>query len=449
MACTGLLVGAVALVSWVGCSQAPPPNLEGVRATAGQTPVIFVSGVTGVGFRDVATGKFVWGRGSDLISPHDRGYAIARPIVEGHGGPELEPAGAILSLKLLGLFRIDVYQPLVDLFEANGYQVGSLDSPEPDDGFFLFSYDWRQDNVASAQRLARQLEALRRVRRQDRLKVVLICQSNGAHVCRYFTKYGDLNLEEAAAGVARRTPGLEVDKIVLVGASNGGSLRILREMTVGRKYVQAIGRYWSPETLFTFRSLFQDLPVYSPDLFVDERGVPMSVDLFKASSWQQFEWSIYSQDTQRQLAKNKHPAWFGDRADRVAYLGEALDRAQRFHRLLGRDAPEIGATRYYLVTNTHMETSARAVLWRENGHWQTLFAGDKKLKRRPDLEALITVPGDGHATAVSQRWLSPQERARVARDPLDVDGGHRMVVLHPATLSYLLEILADEAEPES
>lgn len=443
-ALAGLLVAAGILVGWQGWSQTPPPDQERVASIAGKTPVVFVAGVTGVAFREAATGEFVWGKGGNLISPHDRGYATAKPIVEGLGGPELEPAGAILTLKLFGLIRIDVYRPLVDLFEANGYRVGNLDSPDPGDSFFLFSYDWRQDNVASAQRLARQLEQLRRVYRQDRLQVTLICQSNGAHVCRYFTKYGDLNLEEAETGVARRTPGLEVRKLILVGASNGGSIKILREMTAGRKYVRGIGRFWSPETLFTYRSLFQDLPAYSSDLFVDQQGVPMSVDLFSASSWQQYEWSIYGRDTQRQLSQGRHPAWFGNRADWTAYLDENLDRARRFHRLLAKDAPEIGAARYYLVTNTHNATSARAVLWRENGGWQTLFAGDRKLQRRPDLESLITVPGDGHATLESQRWLSPQEQARIAREPLDVDGGHRMVILHPETMNYLVEMVAEE-----
>jgi hypothetical protein len=433
-ALVGLSMAALGLVGARSGGQTPQP---------GENPVIFVSGVTGVALREVAKGRFVWGKGGNLISPHDRGYATANPIVEDAGGPVLEPAGAILGLKLFGLLRFDVYQPLVDIFDANGYRIGHLESPQPEDEFFLFSYDWRQDNVVSAQRLARQLERLRSARGQDILRVTLVCQSNGAHVCRYFTKYGDLSLEEATAGVERKTSGVEVEKLVLVGASNGGSVRILREMTVGRKYVRGIGRFWSPETLFTYRSLFQDLPAYSSDLFVDELGAPMTVDLFSAATWQQYGWSIYSPDNQRQLSKKKHPAWFGDPHSRAEYLQENLDRARRFHRLLSEDTTELGATRYYLVTNTHIPTSARAALVLEDGHWQTLFAGDKGLRRRPNLEAKISVPGDGHATEESQLQLSPQEHARLARQPLDVDGGHRMVVVHPRVLQHLMEIVAD------
>jgi len=423
--------------------------METARAASPRTPVVFVPGVTGVALRDEATDKPVWGKGKNLMRPHDRGHGIARSVTASHAGPRLLPDGVILDLRLFGVVRYRIYQELVDLFVANGFRFGDLAQPTPTDDFFLFSYDWRQDNVTSAVRLAEQLEQLRRARGQETLQIDLICQSNGAHVCRYFTKYGALDLADAESGRPRTPTGLTVRKLILVGTSNGGSIRVLRELNRGRKYVDVIGRYWAPETLFTFLSLYQDLPVYTTDLFVDENGRPVFVDLYDVENWKRFQWSIYGPKTSRRLSRGDLPPWFGTAAQREGFLGRALDRARRFHGLLHRDAAEFGATRYYLITSMGNDTSSRAVLTQEKGVWQTRFGDDKQVRRNPDLRSSVVVVGDGHATAASQVWLSPQEERRLGQNVLEVEGTHRRVILQEATHQQILQILAEETPPGS
>jgi len=444
---TSLIVLGVA-VCWWGCGQTPKPVVESVRAASERTPVVFVPGVTGVGLRDRITGKPVWGRGKNLISPHDRGYGMARPLKADLGGPDLEPDKVILDLRLFGFVRFKVYQPLVQLFTANGYRHGDLERPRPTDDLFLFAYDWRQDNVDSALLLAKQLERLRRTRGQEHLAVNLVCQSNGAHVCRYFAKYGGLTLEDAESGKTWRPAAVEVDKVILVGTSNGGSIRVLRELDRGRKYVGTIGRFFSPESLYTILSLYQDLPVYTEDLFVDEQGNPMAVELFDAENWRRFEWSIYNHESRARLKRDDLPSWFGSRADRHAYLEQALDRSQRFHRLLQQEVVDFDAIEYHQIMNTSNVTSSRAVLRQHNGRWQTLFADDKEVEQRPELRAAMTVAGDGHATRASQEWLSRQERERIVQEPIQVEGSHRRMILEPATQQSILEILASGIDSE-
>ena len=63
---------------------------------------------------------------------------------------------------------------------------------------------------------------------------------------------GAASLEEAERGMAVDGDGFRVAHLILVGSSNGGSLRILREMLRGRSYIPWIGRRWQPEVLFTF-----------------------------------------------------------------------------------------------------------------------------------------------------------------------------------------------------
>lgn len=433
----------VAALFWlVACAGSPPPVLEPLRDLDARAPVVLVPGVTGVGLRDRASGKLVWGRGTNFISPHDRGYGVIRSVLP-EAEPRIEAAEVIEEIRLLGLFEKPVYGPLVRLFEANGYRQGSLDEPGSGGSFFLFSYDWRGDNVEAAGRLAERLEALRRSRGDDRLPVTLICQSNGAHICRYLAKYAGAPLAEAEAGLAGPPEALEIRGIVMVGTSNGGGLRILRELNRGRRYVTLVGRTLSPEAFFTVESLYQDLPTYRTGLFVDETGEALDVDLFDAESWRTYQWSIFAEEPARRLARERRPEIFGDGEDRMEFLRDMLDRSSRLAAVLGRDVSGLGPIRYSLVQSSVEPTPDRAVLIWEGDGWKTLFTGDGELRKRPDLERLISAPGDGHATVRSQLWLSPQESELLDGEPFEARGGHFEMILDPATHQRLLEVVLE------
>ena len=221
-----LLLLAACAPKYSGLAKQPP-------TTPPSVPVVFVPGVTGVELRDSRTGEVVWGEGRNLLGPDDDGSRLAL-------GPQdtLEPAGPIDQISVFGIHK-PIYGPLRELLVRAGYV--------PEKTLFFFGYDWRRDLRESAGRLGRELEEIRRKQGGERLEVDLVCQSSGAHLCRYLAKY-------------ELPPTLAVRRLVLVGASNGGSLRILRELDRGRRYVPLIGRFMSPEVLFTFPSLFQDLP---------------------------------------------------------------------------------------------------------------------------------------------------------------------------------------------
>jgi hypothetical protein len=431
------------VISVLCCSSSAPPTSVGLlQASSSRSPVVFVPGVTGVELRDESSQKIYWGIGRNLLTPRDRGYRVARPIGSHGGAPALGPGGVILQLRVAGIFHKLVYRPLVDLFIANGYKLGDLASPRADDTFFLFSYDWRQDNVTSARLLAERLEQVRKARGQSRLEVTLLCQSNGSHICRYYTKYGGLTLDEAERGESVKT-GVDVIKLGLLGSSNGGSLRVLRELNRGRKYIKGVGRVFSQEVLFTFIALFQDLPTYTDDLFVDERGRELAVDLFDVENWVKYGWSIYGEGPRSRLSKSHREDLFGTRQERYDYLDRLLSRAKRFHRLLRSDSPDFGSTRVYLVENGNNPTPERAVLLRSKDSWETLFPGDRELKGLSIPETRLSSPGDGHATVESQRCLSPQEIARLVREPVDVEGWHFEMILAPETQNEILRIVAD------
>lgn len=431
-----LLAGCLLLAA---CSGAPRP-VAAPSAGGGEVrvPVVLVPGITGSVLRDRESGEVLWGLGPEVIRPKDGGYALARPIGLPLDHPtRLEAGGVIHEMELFGgLLEKPIYGPVLDTFEANGWTLGDLDRPTPQADAYAFGYDWRADNVHSAGVLLGHLRRLARAREESPLVVDLVCQSNGAHICRYLAKYGDADLHEAEAGTAAPPAEVRIRKLVLVGTSNGGSLRILREVHRGRRYVPLIGRRMLPETLFTFPAIFQDLPAYRPQPLVDESGRLLDLDLFDAESWVVHGFSVFRPAPRRRMAER--PDLFGSEDERIAHLRRSLDRARRLHRLLGCDV-EGFHTRTYLIQNGFAPTPELAVL--PEGGPRLLFTGDRRLRDRPFLRRLVTAPGDGHATIRSQQALSPQERRALGAPVFFVRGAHFELILEPASLRRMVEFL--------
>jgi hypothetical protein len=418
------------------CAPRSAPRVLPERLTAEQpeVPVVFVPGVTGVILRDARTKEVVWGLGRNLLRPQDDGYGLALPLGEPAPGlPVLEPVAPIEQISLFGISK-PIYGPIRELLTGAGYV--------PEKTLFFFAYDWRRDLTESAGRLRRQLEELRRAQGRERLEVDLICQSSGAHLCRYLAKYGGVPLDEAVAGQGSLPPTLAIRRLVLVGSSNGGSLRILRELDRGRRYAPLVGRRMRPEVVFTYPSLFQDLPIYRTDLFLDAAGKPLDIDLFDPESWHRYGWSIYNQAAAGRLREGGAARFLGSVEERDAYLRRTLAAARRFQEILREDAPGFRAPRIYVVGSADQPTPDRAVLIRKGEGWQMFFTGDPFLRRHPVLRALATAEGDEHATLASQDWLSPQEQAALALPPRRVRGGHFEALLTDETKRFLLEALA-------
>jgi hypothetical protein len=428
------LLAALAMVA--GCATTTlEPVLPELQTLERKTPVVVVPGITGTILENAETGETLWGNFRTLLRPPDGGYAIALPITGGSAAVEAVPAGPVMSIDY-GVGRKTVYDTVARLMVRNGYVHGDLTMPRPGDSFFFFAYDWRRSNVESARELVRQIEGLATTGETD---VDLVCQSNATHICRWALKYGDVSLEEAEDAVRRTSAAITIRKVIFVGTAHGGSIRILREMNRGRRYIPLIGGRWAPEVFFTFQSLYQDLPVYRSDLFFDSRGALLEVDLFDAENWVQFEWSVFSPRVARRLGER--PDLFGTHEERIESLQTSLDRAVRFHRLLDADIPISAAL--YSIQNLYTYTPDRAMLEFRDGEWATRFTGDREIDGDPRRSALASQPGDGHANVYSQRWLSPSELEAMAERASYFDGGHFEIITLPAAQRRLLEMLAE------
>jgi len=428
-------IAALAVAAIAACT--PPQRISHPVALGpgSDVPVIFMPGTSGTTLVETTTGRTVWGDFRSFFFPRDNGHALAAPL---DGSADHVAAGSVMLNVGLPGYNRPVYGPLLESMQSFGYRIGNLQNPAKGDDFFFFAYDWRLGSVANAGELERKLENLRRARGEDVLHVALVAQSGAAHIARYFLKYGSSSLDQSESGTARPPSAIRVDKLVLVGTSNGGSIRILREMNRGRRYAP-LGRYFSPEVFFTFQSLYDDLPTYTGDLFVDGAGNPVRIDLFDADQWRRYGWSVFDPDVERRIRKD---ARFGSEQGRLNWLRTRLSDARRLRALLERDTPAISGTRYYSIQDRFEPTPTRAVVTRGSKGWKTSFAGDPEVDRNPWLRHLVTSPGDRHATVPSQQWLSEQEIAAFAEEPLLFEGAHFEIVLNPAMHRRLAEILA-------
>lgn len=422
--------------------QMPTPVHPPLRDAEARRPVVLVPGITGSVLRERGTGKVVWGSGKSVFFPRDGAYALVLPLGDEDAGKDLEAVAVLEEVSLLGVIKKEAYAPIARMLEENGYRRGDLTEPRRGDTLFLFAYDWRRSNEEAVRRLAEGLERLRRAEGRERLEVDLICQSNGAHICRYLAKYGATPFADAEAGRLEEGSGVQVAKVVLVGTSNGGSLRILRELDRGRTYFP-LGRKFQPEALFTLPGLYQDLPAYldGDGYFLDEEGGELPVDLYDPEAWEEYGWSIFGDAARRRAGRR--PELFGGMEEWRELLRRTLADARRLQELLRRDVPGFGPTRYYLIQNPSEPTPERAVLVSEDDEWRLLFTGDKELEKRPELLKRASTVGDGHASLTSQMWLSPQEAASIASDPFHVEGKHFELILNPKSLRRILKYLHD------
>lgn len=436
-----LALAALAAVAGAGCAGRRPPVGPPLYRPDPTIPVVFVAGITGNALVDPTTGDAQWGTGKRVFFPRDRGYGVALPLVDDPDrrlvGSRLEPGPILEEVRVLGVIRGKAYRGVLEALVASGLVRGDLARPRPGDALFTFSYDWRRDDVDEARRLVEALERLRVARGEERLRVALVCQSNGGYLCRWAAKYGAGSLDDALAGRAGPPSRIEVTRIVLVGTASDGALRILRFLHDGRRYVQRIGRLLSPEALFTFPSLYEDLPA-DGRVFLDERGRGLDDDLGDPETWRRLGLSIFDPEIARRA--DRRPELFGDEARRLAFLAERLERARRFHAALRADPPGYLAPAFFSLQNPYDATPVRVVLARENGRTVLRFPDDPALD--PYLAALTAGPGDGHASLASQESLSPAETAAL-RPPFHVAGDHFELILAPQSLRRLVEMLGE------
>jgi pimeloyl-ACP methyl ester carboxylesterase len=355
-----LVLAAYALAS---CSDNPArPDLGRLyrvgTSFADATPVIVIPGVFGSKLRDRTTGIEVW-------------PGTARMILFGdyrHLALDFDPTTLAVRPDDLEAFDVtdaalgrDFYGKIVEtLRDFGGYVRGTPGvAPHPGERrYYVYAYDWRQDNVESARGLERLIDTLRRDYGDPKLRVDIVAHSMGGLIARYYQRYGTDDVLDGRESQVSLYGSSRVRKLVLLGTPNMGSASSLHAFLMG----EAIGFGRIPqETLATLPSGYELFPHPLVTWLLDTAGLALHDDLFDGEVWRRYRWSIFDPVVEARIRAARGPEADAYLAALRRFFDYRLERARRFLWALSTPEPP-SAIRYVLFGGDCELTPARLVL---------------------------------------------------------------------------------------
>jgi len=274
--------------------------------------------------------------------------------------------------------------------------------------YYVYAYDWRQDNVDSVLGLERLIEAIRRDYGDPSLRVDIIAHSMGGLIARYYLRYGPVDVLDGSEQLVTLYGATRVRKLVLLGTPNMGSASSLHAFIAGEPIVFT---RIPQEVLATLPSGYQLFPHPLVTWLIDTSGGALDDDLFDGATWRRYRWSIFDPTVDSRV-RAAHAA------DADAYLAALrrffdyrLERARRFLWALSTPEPAT-PIRYVLFGGDCELTPARLALESDGGTPLARLYPDDIRNPVPGVryDQLMLEPGDGSVT-------KPSLLARETLDP--------------------------------
>lgn len=410
--------------------------------TTGKPPIIIIPGISGSQLVNPASGNAVWfsikrDKDDDMRLP------MTSPILS-RNRDTLRSGDIIRTVELRVLPDVEVYQTLIDSLKERGYTEATWNNPKATDVFYVFAYDWRRDNVESAQLLMQRMTAAKRRLRTPNLKFDILAHSMGGLVARYAAMYGSADLSRSGSPVPTWAGAAHIEKLMMFGTPNEGAFSAFDTLLNGYPIVANRDLPFvddpRPEDVMTNPSVFQLIPHQNSARFLDENLQPMTVDIYNVDTWIKYGWGAIAdpkflgklRDANRLALTNKEvkPAKLDKKAnadDRIlarttyaqvrAYFVSALDRARRFHMAMDATS-KTPPLQLFAYGGNCAPTLDAAVLIRDDkkGIWTTLVeakdikTADGKQIKKDEVKAAMFTPGDGRVTKRS--LLSETELAK-------------------------------------
>jgi pimeloyl-ACP methyl ester carboxylesterase len=415
-----LLLIALSLVSSACISARRTPNLEHIfasaRARTGKRPVIVIPGILGTELINSKSGEKVW---PSAFRTSQEGLPITPDLAANRD--DLVPGKIIETVKLARVLpEVYVYRDLLEaLRRYAGYRDGDWDNPAADgyqDTFYVFAYDWRQDNVSNARELFRRIDRLKIKLHRPDLKFNIVAHSMGGLIARYAAMYGDADLPADESPITPTWIGAaHISKIVMIGVPNEGSADAFATLVEGYSITEGLRRRvpllnkLTAEDVVKTPSVFQLMPHREAVRFLDENLQALPVDLYDVAVWKRYGWSVIysSPDFRRRFGETTGT---DGRSEDVldAYLAAQLRRARRFHEALDSRTTESPVT-LLAIGGDCEETFNSPVLLRDEkrNRWITLTrpreyrtSSGVKISRQKATDAMYA-PGDGRVTRES------------------------------------------------
>ncbi len=456
-----LIAFSIVLVSEHALAQYSP-SADLIRSSeVEQNPVIVIHGILGAKLVDGDSEQVVWGtlRRFQFWTRSSPSTGMAHPME--FGVPlnllrdDVRSAGTLahLDLKVAGLpFEVEAYGGLMQALGVAGYRDSNIPSvfdTEQSEHFtcFQFDYDWRRDiseNAAVLDEFIAEKEAyvareyaVRFGITQPEIKFDIVAHSMGGLLAHYYLRYGRQSLPNDGSLPTLDWDGCrKVEKVVLVGTPNNGSVLALRDLVNGYQPSKLVP-YQSPVVLGTMPSVYQLLPVDSLNSLVDASGQPVDSNLFDPATWEGCQWGIVADEADSSLKQLlPHVAEASERrAIARDHLAKCLYRAAQFRHSLEIPGQPPATTELHLFVGDQKKTASIVQMVHRKGTLKVFAyeAGDDTTTLRSALAArgLPEDEQNSSSTGCVIPWST------VTR----INASHRQLPLAPEFISALIRIL--------
>lgn len=366
-----------------------------------QPPVIFVHGVLGSKLRHKESGMEGW-----FSSPWKLLFDEFRHLALTVNPDTLETEPSIYEpYELAGdIIGKDFYGNIIKtLVEYGGYkQVNLKDKIDPTEkNLYTFVYDWRQDNVQSARKLADMVEQIQKDYDNPNLKVDIVAHSMGGLITRYFMRYGRVDVTNDNDFPVNMYGGDRVRRVILLGTPNLGSVKMLNGFIGG---IQLGLKRIAPETLMTMPSLYHLFPHPLNNWIVTAEGKSLDRDLFDVRIWRSFQWAIFNPEVRARIEEQFDTTEEAEAHIKVLeqFFEKSLERARRFAWSLTVPLPENHPLLIVFGGDCHL-TPARIVVEEVEGESMVRMHPNEILNpiKGVDYSKLLMEPGDGSVSKAS------------------------------------------------
>ncbi|TAK91357.1 MAG: alpha/beta hydrolase [Burkholderiaceae bacterium] len=406
-----LLLLCLGLLLLPGCGEEARPDLMRLYQmgleNAETTPVILIPGVFGSKLRDKITKREVWPGPwySILFSRYDELALEFDPQTLAPKPSHLEAYDIAEQA-----FGRDFYRPIIEtLTRYGGYVRGIPGRPAgaKERRYYVFAYDWRQDNVQTARALDQLIETIRRDYGRPDLRVNIVAHSMGGLIARYYLRYGTIDALDGDPHQVTLAGARKVRKLILLGTPNLGSIDSLHAFLSGNPI--GWGRI-RQETLATLPSGYQLFPHPLTTWLIDIDGHGLHDNLFDSETWEHYHWSIFDPVVEARIRSDSDaPDQHLDALRR--YFKYQLERGRRFTWNLSVAEPS-SPIRYVLFGGDCTLTSARLLIEQADGKFAVRLNPKEIRHPKPGVryDELMFEPGDGRVT-------KPSLLARQTLDP--------------------------------
>ncbi len=362
------------------------------------TPLVIIHGTMGSKLRHKETKEELWiGNLKKLAFSNYKELALEiNPKTLSNQPSDLEAFEILDSVS-----GMKIYEDLIHILtEFGAYRLNAIDqAPLPGRNLYIFNYDWRQDNVKSAQQLSQFIDAILS-KHPEHEKVDVVAHSMGGLITRYYMRYGDKDVLDGDI-FAAKTEANKIRHAIFLGTPNLGSVLTINRFINGFNFNL---RTIPIEVLASMPSVYQLLPYGQQAWLYDTQGQPIPLDAYDPKTWQDNQWAVYDPKVQAAIRAERESIEQGDAAvaTLMAFFNRQLERARRFAWALSVELSEQQHEFIVFGGDCHMTTN-KLVIENIDGQQMIRYKPQQITDPEPqiDYRQLMLTPGDGQVTKAS------------------------------------------------